>query len=147
MSTLNVALITLPTTGNNVFRDRPENKAVEHVDLPALLLYMGQEDVEITSLDAPSVLRKLQQIRIRLIACKHTHWPSQSVDETLNMMRKEVETLLAAGLSISGQTLIPVYLGMSEPERDSEGEEPMTRADMTFLFDYFTLSGAPDAFA
>lgn len=142
MDAVETALTGLATTGARVFRNRPDDRELQAAEVPGLLVYLGQEDVEVSSLDPVYAARRDQLVRVAAVVSG-----TSGIDSTLNQIRKEVEVALAAGVTVAGRLLRPVYGGMVEPERDGEGALPVTRAELLFAFTYFTLSDAPDAHA
>jgi len=142
LDALEPLLTGLPTTGANVFRNRPDDRELAATEVPGLLVFLGAEDVEVTSLEPVHTQRRDQQIRIAIRVAG-----LGAIDAALNQIRKEVEVAMSAGVSVAGRPVTPIYASMAEPERSGEGEAPVTAAELIYTVTYFTLSNAPDAFA
>lgn len=134
-----VAAVTgLSTTGVNVFVNHPQDRALQASEIPALLVYLGAEEVQNVTLDGTIVERTTHfyvDVRIKGIG---------AIDETLTEIRKEVETVLGATFTIGGRPVILDYVGMAEPELDSENDQPMISARLEFTAALFNVATAPD---
>ena len=67
---------------------------------------------------------------------------SSALDDTLDLMSKEVETALAAGITLSGKNLSVLYAGMQF--EDEASDKPVGVKRMTFSISYTAMSNAPD---
>jgi hypothetical protein len=67
---------------------------------------------------------------------------STALDDTLDLMSKEVETALANGLTLSGKNLPVLYAGMQF--EDEASDKPVGIKRMRFTISFTAMSNAPD---
>lgn len=128
----------LTTTGARVFPSRIRNLAV--ADLPALRVYAEQENIEDESIvDVPFQQRRSITIRVEAVA-KAT----DALDDTLDLICKEVEIAIAANTTLGGLALLHCSLTNTEIQIDANSEVPAGMATMTWKVETFTMNNAPD---
>lgn len=129
------ALTGLTTTGAHVFPGR--NYPLESTDLPGLVVYSDEEEVNIGSLGVARTQDRDMSVMIE------AHFKdTASLDDKGDTILAEVETALgAAGVNLGGAKYI--QLSHIEFERDGESEQPGARMRMTFKANYYTALGAP----
>lgn len=126
---------SLATTGARVYANRLH--PLRDADLPALLITCDTEAVELLTAHAPAMqLRKLD------VLVDGVAKASTALDDTLDQISLEVETALAAGITVGGQVLYPVYSGGEF--RDETLEKPVGVKSMRFSVQFSAMSNAPD---
>jgi hypothetical protein len=129
----------LTTTQSRVYVMHPEDRALQADEIPALLLYLGSETVESATLDGDMVQRTVAiniGVRIKGVG---------AIDETLTLIRAEVETALGPSITIGSKHVLLDYKGMSEPELNAENDQPMISARLDFQAILFNATSAPTA--
>ena len=128
-------LTGLTTSGSRVFANRlqPLPDALS----PTLLITLDEERAEGITLHAPYMQERALTVVVSAVA-KAT----SGLDDTLDLMSKEVETALAAGITVAGRLLDVFYTGMSF--EDEQGDKPVGVKRMTFSITYTAMSNAPD---
>lgn len=130
------AVTGLTTTGTRVFASRPDPQAA--ANLPCLHVYTQSEQVAGQSLDEPEIQRHDVEVRVEGLA-KAT----SALDDTLDLIAKEVETALADPLTVDGKSVTLSYTGCDiEIRRDTQ--QPHGAVVLTFTTDLYTLADAPD---
>ena len=138
---LDAALLTLaalPTTGANVFRNRPDGRPLIATELPGLLVYLGGEDVSNADI-AGGILLRVQRLRVG-IRVKST----AGADDILCAIRAEVESALAPTLAVGpgAKAILLDYTGLADPEFDGNTEQEVVSAELEFSAQLYT--SAPD---
>lgn len=132
---LETLLTGLTTSGNRVYANRLQPLA--DANLPGLRIYADDERAEAQTIHAPYLLEHTLQIAIECCAKAVSN-----LDDTLDLMSKEVETAMAAGITISSHVLVPVYTGMSFDDAQSDKSVGVKR--LQFSITYTAMSNAPD---
>lgn len=127
------ALTGLTTTGSRVYDSRVY--AMQDTNLPGLRIFTNNEAVKISSMGVTRLLER--DLELVVEACVKQN---DTFDDTLDLILKEVETALAAGLTGAKY----VQLKNIEIEMDGDGEKPVGVARMTFEAPYITANGTPD---
>lgn len=141
---LKAALTGLPTTGARVFVSRPEARPLQSSELPALLIYMGDESVAPLrpSQAWPQLLRRTLSPLVDLVLAQ-----SAAADDTADQAINEIETALSASESAArlGGLMPEGFLlrGISPMREDAAGETPVHRITLVFQGDTFTAANAP----
>ena len=136
---IRTALVTkltgLTTSGVRVYANRlqPLPDALS----PTLLITLDEERAEGITLHAPQMQERSLTVVVSAVA-KAT----SALDDTLDLMSKEVETALAAGITVAGRLLDVFYTGMTF--EDEQGDKPVGVKRMTFSITYTAMSNAPD---
>lgn len=130
-------LTGLTTSGSRVYANRVHPMAA--ANLPGLRIYLASEDADPLTIHTPHA----QDRRLAAVVecCAKA---SATLDDTLDLMGKEVEIALSAGISVTGQTLYPVYQGM---EMDLEAADQQVGVKrLRFGITFETNNNAPDVF-
>jgi len=131
------AVTSLTTTGARVYGYRVY--AIQPgTELPALSVYIPDEDAEHITIHAPATVERRPTIHIRGFASA-----TSAVEDTLDIIAKEVETALASGVVIGSKTIRLQYLG-GDIEW-AEGDKPYGAIDLRFTATIFNSANAPDA--
>jgi hypothetical protein len=131
------AVTGLATTGSRVFQSRAW--PVQASELPCLLVYTNSETVTPETLDAPEGQRREIEVRVDGIAKA-----AANLDDTLDQIGKEVETALAAAITVASKSVRLTYTGC-EIELDAETEAESGAVQMRFTAELYTAADAPDA--
>lgn len=131
------AVTGLTTTGSRVFQSRVY--PAQTTELPCLLIYTRSETSTPQTIHPDRALERVLQLEIVAVAKANA-----DLDDTLDLVCKEVEIALAMPLTAlygKGKT---IQLVSTEIELSGEGERPTGRAVMTYQVDYFNQENAPD---
>lgn len=123
------AVTGLTTTATRVFQSRAY--PVRPAELPCLLVYVDSESAEDATIHGDTLLRRLQ-VRIEGLA-----QASADLDDTLDLIAKEVETALASAVSIASTTTDLGYTGAEIEIRD-DLEKPTGSIVLSFDASLFT---------
>lgn len=104
---------------------------------PTLLVFIDSERAESVTMHAPVMQERELTLQVAAYA-KAT----SALDDTLDLMSKEVETALAAGITVGSATLYPMYTGMEFD--DEQADKPVGVKRMSFTISYTAMSNAPD---
>lgn len=129
------ALTGLTTTGANVFVNRSEEQALQDAELPALRIYVREDDAHIESMGVTRVYTRTAQLRVEACVKKNA-----TFEDDVYTIAKEVEVALAAGLAGAKS----VDIRKIEIEDDAKGEKPVAVGRLTFEVLYYTANGSPD---
>lgn len=128
-------LTGLATTGTNVFANRLA--ALPEAKLPALRLFADREGAEALTVHRPTALQRTLEVVVECCAKA-----AGNLDDTLDLINKEVEVALSGGITVGGRTLDLTYLGM---ELDLEpGDKPVGVKRLRFSIPFTAMSNAPD---
>ena len=129
-------LTGLTTTGSNVFETRIY--PLENTNLPALVIYTKNETSE------PIVIstNRLMSRELELIVEVYVKQTS-NFDDQVDKICKEVEVAISADTSLNGLAK-DCFLQSTEIEYNTEGEQPLSYAVLTFLTNYYVQETAPD---
>lgn len=129
----------LATTGGRVYQSRVHPLA--DANLPCLLVNTDSEDIEALTVHAPVMLERTLDLSVRCVAKV-----AARLDDTLDTMLKEVETVLGASgvMSTLAKSIMPTGIRI---EMDDGKESPVGVATLNYRISYFTASNAPDAAA
>lgn len=130
------ALTGLTTTATRVYTSRI--RQLQDTNLPALRVYTTEETVEAATIHGPTLQERAITLEVHGVA-KATN----DVDDTLDTIAKEVETVLAGGLTVGGKSIRIGYAG-AVVELEGEGERTRGQVTMTFTATVFTAANAPD---
>lgn len=126
-SALAALLLGNTSAGSNVFANR--STPVWNNELPVLLIYSEQEDAVPRDIRVSSYIRTLNIT----IECKAED--SASLDDTLDDLATEVESIMASNPSISGTSQGSVLL-RTEMELNAEAEKPIGVLRLYFEIKY-----------
>lgn len=129
-------LTGLTTTGSNVFETRIY--PLENTNLPALVIYTKNETSE------PIVIstNRLMSRELELIVEVYVKQTS-NFDDQVDKICKEVEVAITADTTLNGLAK-DCFLQSTEIEYNTEGEQPLSYAVLTFLTNYYVQETAPD---
>lgn len=129
------ALTGLTTTGARVYANRLY--PIEAANLPALRLYLDDETAERLTLHGNPI-----EARVLTLVVEACAQAAADLDDTLDLISQEVETDLAAGLTVGGKTLEALYTGMTY--QDEPAGTPVGVKRMTFSIPFECAANAPD---
>lgn len=134
-SALVTALTGLTTSGSRVYANRlqPLADALQ----PTLLVSLDDEQAEALTVHASPILERTLELSV----VAHVKATS-GLDDTLDLMSKEVETALATGITLSGRNLPILYTGMSF--EDEQADKPVGVKRLRFRLTYTAAANAPD---
>lgn len=128
------ALTGLTTSGARVYANRL--MPMESGQLPGLRIYLDDEQAEALTFHAPYAQERALALAVECCARGNT------LDDTLDLMSKEVEIAMAAGITVGGKALQPVYAGMEYS--DELADQPVGVKRLRFTLSYSAMSNAPD---
>lgn len=128
-------LTGLTTSATRVYANRLQPMA--DANLPGLRIYLDDERAESLTIHAPVALSR--ELTLRVECCAKA---VSGLDDTLDLMSKEVEIALSSGITVSPQTLIPVYFGMEFD--DEQSDKPVGVKRLRFSIPFTAMSNAPD---
>lgn len=128
-------LTGLTTTTTHVYANRLQT--LQDANLPGLRIYADSEEVEVETIHAPAMQRRTLAVVVE--GCAKV---VSTVDDTLDLISKEVEIALAAGITVGSATLYPIYTGMQFD--DEQSDKPVGVKRMRFSIAYGAMSNAPD---
>ena len=134
-SALVTKLTGLTTSGARVYANRlqPLPDALQ----PTLLITLDEERASGMTIHQPQA----QDRELSVVVSAYAKAVS-SLDDTLDLMSKEVEIALASGITVGSRTLGVFYTGMSFD--DDQLDKPVGVKRMTFSITYTAMSNAPD---
>lgn len=133
--TIETALTGLTTSGARVYPNRIQPMA--DANLPGLRIFADDEAVDVQTMHAPYLMERVLRLVVECCAKSTT-----ALDDTLDLMSKEVEIALASGITISSRVLVPVYGGMTFD--DEQSDKPIGVKRLNFSLSYSCMSNAPD---
>lgn len=125
----------LATTSTRVYANRLQPLA--DANLPGLRVFMDDEEVDSLTIHAP--LMQDRKLGLVVECCAKA---ATNLDDTLDASSMEVETALAAGITLSGKVLPAVYTGMQFD--DAISDKPVGIKRLRFSITYTAMSNAPD---
>jgi hypothetical protein len=130
------AVTGLTTTGARVFQSRVY--PLEDSDLPALLVVAEVENADAATIHAPRVLERSVMVDVVGIAKAVA-----DLDDTLDLIAKEVETALATTSALNG---LAKTLGAPQTDITLAGsaDKPTGRIRLRYAVTYYTHDNAPD---
>ena len=136
---IRAALVTkltgLTTTASRVWANRLQ--VLQDANLPGLRIYLDDEAAEGLLIHTPEMYDRKLSIVVEAVA-KAT----SALDDTLDLISKEVEIALATGITVAGRTLEVFYTGMRFD--DEQLDKPVGVKRMTFSLTYSAMSNTPD---
>lgn len=127
------ALAGLATTGSNVFANRVY--PLTDAELPALRISMDEEEADE---QVDGILQREVYCIVEVCAKLGV-----ALDDALDQISLEVEPVLAAGITVDGQLLYPVYAGMRIAFEDAD--LPVGVKRMRYRIPFFTHSASPES--
>lgn len=131
----------LTTTGSNAFAGRAETRPLQGTELPGLLLYTTETEVDEDGESGAIGTRRVADVCELLIEgyAKGTG----DVDAQLDTMEKEVRAALGGSPTLSGKAKDLKFIG-STKEDATVAEKPTWLIRMRFRLEYHTRETAPD---
>ena len=123
------AVTNLTTTDTNVFPSRVYN--LQDSEVPGLLVYTNDEASGPQTMSIPRSLERNLEVIIEGVAKSNT-----DLDDILDTIAKEVETAIAADVTLGGLTK-DITLTLIEIGLTGSGQNPLGNARMTFTANYF----------
>lgn len=133
-----VAVTGLATTGANVFVDRV--LPLQETELPALMVAVGDQ-VELDGIGAPELQRRTFSVTIEARAKAMA-----GLSNTLDTIGAEVETTLAAAITVGGKSVYLTYLGTEAPVESGDADRPIGAITLTFELVAYTQADTPTSF-
>lgn len=133
---LETKLTGLATSGARVYANRLMPMA--DANLPGLRIYADEEEADLISIHGPGGLA-YRKLAVVVECCAKT---AADLDDTLDLMSQEVEVALAAGITVAGQELDPIYTGMSFD--DDMADKPVGVKRLRFSIEFSAMANAPD---
>lgn len=120
----------LSTTGSNVFASRVY--PVESASLPALLVYLGSEDVD-PEMDAMGTTKVVMaELNLEVRAAQ-----SANLDDQLDDILEEVQAAIATDRKLNGALIKRLdYQGVDGPEWIDEGKKATATMTIKYLATY-----------
>ena len=128
-------LTGLTTSGARIYANRLS--PLPDTTSPSLLVTLDEERAEGLTIHQPQAQERELTLSVSAIAKA-----SSALDDTLDLMSKEVETALAAGITVGSTTLQVFYTGMSF--EDIQADKPVGVKRMTFTIPFTAMANAPD---
>jgi len=132
---VNTNITGLTTTGSNVFDTR--FYPLEQSNLPALLLYSGDSELEYTTMGDDRTVVVRHEVIIEAIV-EATSAP----EDTLDTIIKEVQ--IANAQTNLGGLAQDFRLESIETSMDAEGEQPIVSATLTYACEYHYRESDPE---
>lgn len=129
------ALTGLTTTAGRVYPNRLHK--FETTSLPGLRITLPGDSVSVMTVHQPHIQQHAVTIDVECVAKAIA-----DLDDTCDLMAKEVETALSAGIVIGSRTLYPL-LTASEYDDEAAGT-PAGAKRLTFSVEYHALNTQPD---
>ena len=128
-------LNNLTTSGSRVYANRlqPLPDALS----PTLLVTLDEETATQATFHTNPIYERELRLSVAAIAKAVS-----GLDDTLDLMSKEVEVALAGGITVGSRTLDVFYTGMSFD--DEQSDKPVGIKRMNFSITYAAASNAPD---
>ena len=129
-------LTGLTTTGSNVFETRIY--PLENTNLPALVIYTKNETSEPLVISTNRVMSRELELIVEVYVKQTSNF-----DDEVDKICKEVEVAISADTTLNGLAK-DCFLQSTEIEYNTEGEQPLSYAVLTFLTNYYVQETAPD---
>tara|TARA_Y100001937_G_C7094620_1_gene319526 strand:+ start:969 stop:1415 length:447 start_codon:yes stop_codon:yes gene_type:complete len=129
-------LTGLTTTGSNVFETRIY--PLENTNLPALVIYTKNETSEPLVISTNRVMSRELELIVEIYVKQTSNF-----DDQVDKICKEVEVAISADTTLNGLAK-DCFLQSTEIEYNTEGEQPLSFAVLTFLTNYYVQETAPD---
>ena len=129
-------LTGLTTTGSNVFQTRVY--PLENTNLPALVIYTKDETSEPIVVSTNRLMSRELELIIEVYVKQTSNF-----DDEIDKICKEVEIAISADTTLNGLAK-DCYLQSTSIEYNTEGEQPLSYAVLTFLTNYYVQENAPE---
>lgn len=128
-------LTGLTTSGSRVYANRLA--PLPDTTLPSLTITLDDETAEGLTVHQPQAQERTLTLSVSAMAKA-----SAGLDDTLDLMSKEVEIALSGGITIGGVHLDVLYTGMQFD--DEQLDKPVGVKRMTFSIVFTAMNNAPD---
>lgn len=128
-------LTGLTTSGSRVYANRLQ--PLPDAMSPTLLVTLDEEIARQATFHTNPIYERDLRLSVAAI-----YKATSALDDTLDLMSKEVETALAAGITVGSRTLDVFYAGMSFD--DEQSDKPVGIKRMSFSIQYTAAANAPD---
>ena len=128
-------LTGLTTSGSRVYANRLA--PLPDTTLPSLTITLDDETAEGLTVHQPQAQERTLTLAVSAMAKA-----SAGLDDTLDLMSKEVEIALSGGITIGGVHLDVLYTGMQFD--DEQLDKPVGVKRMTFSIVFTAMNNAPD---
>jgi hypothetical protein len=128
-------LTNLTTSGSRIYANRL--MPLPDVLSPTLLVTLDEETATQATFHPSPLFDRELRLSVAAIAKAVS-----GLDDTLDLMSKEVEVALAAGITVGSRTLDVFYAGMSFD--DEQSDKPVGIKRMNFTIPYTAAANAPD---
>lgn len=128
-------LTGLTTSGSRVYANRLA--PLPDTTLPSLTITLDDETSEGLTVHQPQAQERTLTLSVSAMAKA-----SAGLDDTLDLMSKEVEIALSGGITIGGVHLDVLYTGMQFD--DEQLDKPVGVKRMTFSIVFTAMNNAPD---
>ena len=129
-------LTGLTTTGSNVFETRIY--PLSNTNLPALAIYTKNETSEPVVISTNRLMSRELELIVEVYVKQTSNF-----DDQVDKICKEVEVAISADTTLNGLAK-DCFLQSTEIEYNTEGEQPLSYAVLTFLTNYYVQETAPD---
>tara|TARA_Y100001973_G_scaffold71595_1_gene104344 strand:+ start:755 stop:1201 length:447 start_codon:yes stop_codon:yes gene_type:complete len=129
-------LNNLTTTGSNVFETRIY--PLENTNLPALVIYTKDETSEPIVISTNRLMSRELELIVEIYVKQTSNF-----DDEIDKICKEVEIAISADTTLNGLTK-DCFLQSTSIEYNTDGEQPLSFAVLTFLTNYYVEETAPD---
>jgi len=129
-------LTGLTTTGSNVFETRIY--PLSNTNLPALAIYTKNETSEPLVISTNRVMSRELELIVEVYVKQTSNF-----DDQVDKICKEVEIAISADTTLNSLAK-DCFLQSTEIEYNTEGEQPLSYAVLTFLTNYYVQETAPD---
>ena len=128
-------LTGLTTSGSRVYANRLA--PLPDTTLPSLTITLDDETADGLTVHQPQAQERTLTLAVSAMAKA-----SAGLDDTLDLMSKEVEIALSGGITIGGVHLDVLYTGMQFD--DEQLDKPVGVKRMTFSIVFTAMNNAPD---
>lgn len=128
-------LTGLTTSGSRVYANRLQ--PLPDAMSPTLLVTLDEEIATQATFHTNPIYERDLRLSVAAI-----YKAASALDDTLDLMSKEVETALAAGITVGSRTLDVFYAGMSCD--GEQADKPVGIKRMSFSIQYTAAANAPD---
>lgn len=128
----------LATTGSRVYPSRVYALSPT-AELPCLLIYSLSETVARTTMCAPGEVERTIQVAIEAVATA-----TANLDDTLDLIGKEVEIAMAGNVTLSGLAKDCQLTSVDIQLQGADSPKPVGAARMVWTVKTNTREGAPD---
>ncbi len=128
-------LTGLTTSGSRVYANRLQ--PLPDAMSPTLLVTLDEETATQATFHTNPIYERDLRLSVSAI-----YKATSALDDTLDLMSKEVETALAAGITVGSRTLDVFYAGMSFDNEQSD--KPVGIKRMSFSIQFTAAANAPD---